>query len=155
MYTGRMSGQPKGMPVAWHHSSLAVSHIDRAMAFYSAAFGFEATFVERGMSDQIASIAGVPNLTCDIAQLRSAVSGHVLELIAFLGMPPGHERPLVPGMAHVAFFVDDLDLAIAHVAKLGAVQLGAVTAFSDGSAVYFREPGGSFFEMEQVKSAGQ
>jgi predicted enzyme related to lactoylglutathione lyase len=137
----------------WHHSSLAVSDLDTAMDFYRQAFGFELLFAERNMSDQIESIAGIAGLTCDIAQLRVPQSAHVLELIAFRTPDPQPaglgDKPVAPGAAHVAFYVDDLEATIRRVEALGAVRVGRVTRFSEGRSVYYREPAGSFFEIEQ------
>lgn len=141
-----------GMGVkVWHHTSLAVADIDRAVAFYRAAFGYEVLFEERGMAAQIASMTGVPGLVCDLVQLRSPISGHVLELIAFKGQGTGGPKPLQPGMAHVAFYVDDLQETLAKVERLGAVRLGDITQFDEGRSVYVREPAGSFLELEELK----
>ena len=142
----------------WHHSSLAVSDLDKAMNFYCRAFGFELDFSEKGMSDQIASIVGQEGVTCDIAQLRNSQSEHILELIAFhvprSASMASLDRPMAPGMAHVAFYVEDLDAMMRQVEALGAVRLGEITQFSDGRSVYYREPAGSFFEMEQAAGDG-
>jgi catechol 2,3-dioxygenase-like lactoylglutathione lyase family enzyme len=135
----------------WHHTSLAVSDLDRAIDFYRRAFGYDVRFVERGMAEQIARLTGIPGLTCDLAQLGSPVSGHVLELIAFNGAAVGEPKPLRPGAAHVCFHVDDLEAALALVENLGAVRLGEITQFDEGRSVYCREPAGSFFELEQLR----
>ncbi len=140
-----------------HHTSLAVSDLDLAIAFYRDAFGYEVAFREDGMSDQIAGMTGVVGLTCDLAQLGSACSDHVLELIAF-HPPGGHAMPadtapVRPGAAHIAFYVEDLEAALRTVESLGAVRLGRVTQFSEGRSVYCREPAGSFFEMEETRAA--
>ena len=151
---------PSPMPAvrfrSWHHTSLAVRDLDVATAFYRDAFGYELLFRERGMSRQIASMTGIDGLTCDLAQLRSARSDHLLELIAFHPPPPGaapqpEGAPLRPGAAHVAFAVEDLDAALASVEALGAARLGRITEFSEGRSVYCREPAGSFFEMEELR----
>lgn len=134
----------------WHHTSLAVADLDRAVAFYSAAFDYALLFTERGMATQIARMTGVRGLVCDLAQLRSPASGHVLELIAFKGVGAGEAKPLQPGAAHIAFHVDDLAAALAKVTQLGAVPLGEITDFDEGRSVYCREPSGSFFELEQL-----
>ena len=135
----------------WHHTSLAVSDLDRAIDFYRRAFAYELLFEERGMAGQIARMTGIAGLTCDLAQLRSPISGHVLELIAFKGAAAGDPRPLRPGAAHIAFYVDDLEAALSTVERLGAERLGEITQFDEGRSVYCREPAGSFFELEQVK----
>ena len=140
-------------PLRWHHTSLAVTDIDLAIAFHREAFGLDVIFEERGMSAQIASIAGVPGLVCDLVQMRYERADQVLEFIAFrpdggTGFEP-ELVPLRPGSAHVAFLVENLEKSLAHVEALGAVRLGEITEFSDGRAVYCRAPGGSFFEMEE------
>ncbi|MDH3690748.1 MAG: VOC family protein [Gammaproteobacteria bacterium] len=138
----------------WHHTSLAVKDLSLAANFYQQAFGFEVQFEERGMQQQIEQMTGVSGLACDIAQLRSPCSNHVLELVAFNTNEADDwetdPEPIRPGMAHVAFYVDDLEAAATIVEDLGAVRLGEVTDFSDGRSVYYREPAGSFFEMEEL-----
>jgi catechol 2,3-dioxygenase-like lactoylglutathione lyase family enzyme len=134
--------------VAWEHSSLAVAGFDRALDFYRAAFGYELVFEDRGMTDLIERVAGVPGLECDLAQLRLPGSEHILELIAFRAPPA--EGSVRPPSGHVAFQVADLDHALAEVLRLGAEQLGEVTAFPEGRSVYCREPAGSVFELSEV-----
>lgn len=136
---------------AWHHSSLAVDDLAAAIAFFQGVFGFEVRFREDRIAGQIAAIAGVPGLTCDLAQLGHPASGHVLELIAFHGAPTGDDRPFRPGAAHVAFVVDDLEATLADCQRHGGVMLGAVTDFSDCRAAYCRAPGGAFLELEEPR----
>lgn len=138
----------------WHHTSLAVRDLEAAMAFYGAAFGYEPLFVERDMGDQIARMAGVPGLRCDLAQLRSPISGHILELIAFHPSAPAPAAPVDPGRAHVAFQVEDLDRALAHLRTLGAEPIGEITRFDEGRCVYCREPSGTVFELEETQRGG-
>ncbi len=140
----------------WHHSSLAVRDLDEAIRFYAAAFGFEVSFREYGMSDQIASIAGEPALTCDIAQLGHPASDQFLELVSF--RPAGGNlvplaKPLAPGAGHVAFVTGDLEETMKRVEALGAVRIGTVTKFEEGRCVYYREPAGSFLELEEECAA--
>jgi catechol 2,3-dioxygenase-like lactoylglutathione lyase family enzyme len=135
---------------AWGHTSLAVSDLDRAIDFYRAAFGYEPVFIERGMSDQIESIVGAVGLRCDLAQLRSPASGHVLELIAFVSPDQVEVRgPVRPGQAHVAFTVADLAGAIERMRALGAEPIGSVTQFEEGRAVYLTEPSGTIIELSE------
>jgi catechol 2,3-dioxygenase-like lactoylglutathione lyase family enzyme len=131
----------------WSHSALAVVDLDRAVAFYCTAFGFEVCFEARGMTDLIACIAGVEGLGCDLAQLRHPDSPHVLELIAFRN--PAADVEARPPVGHVAFQVADLDPALVAVGTLGAEQVGEVTRFPEGRSVYCREPGGSVFELAE------
>lgn len=138
----------------WHHTSLAVKDIDSAIAFYRDAFGFQVILEEREMMKQIEAMTDTQGLSCDLVQLQAGFSDHVLELISFkhsrqklLGIG---EKPIGPGAAHIAFYVEDLASAIQHVESLGAKPVGQVTRFDEGQSVYYREPGGSFLEIEQI-----
>ena len=135
----------------WDHSSLAVSELDTAIAFYRELLAFEVDFAERGMNAQVASITGVPGLVCDLAQLQSPVTAHTLELIAFRPPPdaPAGHGPLRPGQGHAAFRVPDLEAALAEVERLGGQVLGDLTRFENGRSAYCREPGGSYIELTE------
>ena len=137
--------------VGWVHSSLAVDDLDTALAFFRDAFGFRVRFQERGMSDQIRGMTGLDSVTCDLAQLETPISPHVLELIAFHDVPAGRAgwAPTAPGMAHVAFSVDDLERALAAVVRAGGHVLGEITEFEPGPAAYCQAPGGVFLEIAQ------
>jgi len=129
------------------HASVTVTDIDRATAFYTAAFGFEPAFEARGLSGQIAAMTNLTGLTCDLAQLRHPRSGAVVELVAFRPRPT---QDATPPAAHLAFTVAELVAAEAHVLGLGARRLGAIVAFAEGRAAYYREPAGSVFELEEA-----
>ena len=141
------------LPNIWHHSSLAVNNLSLGKDFYCGAFGYKVQFEEYSMDSQIEQITGVTGLICDLAQLHAPYSNHVLELIHFHRVDDLYPReipaPIYPGMAHVAFFVDDLVSYMKKVESHGAKRLGRVTKFEDGNSVYYQEPAGSFFEMEE------
>lgn len=134
------------------HASLAVADVDRAIAFYGAAFGAEPLLVDHGMTDLIGRTVGVAGVGADLAQLRLPGTDQLIELIAFRGVPAGREddAPTRVGHGHVCFEVDDLDAALAHVERLGAARVGEVVRFPEGRAAYVREPAGSVFELEEV-----
>lgn len=134
------------------HASLAVDDVDRAVTFYSAAFGAHPVLVDHGMTDLIGRTVGVAGVGADLAQLRLPGTEQMIELIAFRGVPAGREddAPTRVGHGHVCFEVDDLEAALAHVERLGAARVGEVVRFPEGRAVYVREPAGSVFELEEV-----
>jgi catechol 2,3-dioxygenase-like lactoylglutathione lyase family enzyme len=143
------------MEVAVDHASFAVTDLDAAIAFLSEAFGFEVTFIERGMTQQIASMLGSPGARCDLAQLRQPGDATKIEVIAFA---PGSEsarppRPIAPGMGHLALKVTGFDRALAKAQELGARLVGGITPFSDGRAVYLATPFGLFLELEDGDDA--
>lgn len=140
------------MAVRLDHLSLAVSDLDAAIAFFCEGLGFTLHFIERGMTAQIASMLGLPEADCDIAQLAGGGGDTKLELIAFrhgqVGRATSH--PITPGMGHVAFKVDEFEAALARLHALGAEQLGAVTQFKAGKAVYLRTPFHAFLEIQEA-----
>jgi predicted enzyme related to lactoylglutathione lyase len=122
----------------WEHSALAVDDLKGAVAFYEKAFAFEVVLPMQDMSEKMASMVGAPSVECQLAQLRSPISTHVLELVQFRNVPPESEEraPTRPGSGHLSFVVADLDAALARVKRLGGCAIGDVTPFPDGRRVY-------------------
>ena len=144
---------------SWDHTSISVTDLDAAIHFYESAFGFSVVFEARGLTNQAASITGVPGMRFDLAHLVSPRSPHRLELIQF--SPPENpgpgspsNAPTTPGTGHLSFLVENLEHAIAAVGALGARQLGSVTSFAEGRSVYFMEPSGTVIELEEGSAAG-
>jgi predicted enzyme related to lactoylglutathione lyase len=134
------------------HASLPVTDLDQSIRFYQAVFRARVVLLEREMSDLIARTAGLPGLTCDLAQLAIGDGGVVLELISFRNIPAGREdhAPVRPGHAHVCIGVTDLDAVIASAEEHGATRVGEIVGYPEGRAVYLRVPGGSVLELEEV-----
>ena len=142
---------------SWDHTSLCVADLDQAVRFYELAFGFEVVFEARGLTEQIASITGVPGATGDLVHLQCPNSAHTLELLQITAEAPSElgGEYAVPGTAHVSFVVEDLDQAIVTLQDLGAKQLGSVTSFAEGRAVYLMEPSGTVVELEEGTVSGR
>jgi catechol 2,3-dioxygenase-like lactoylglutathione lyase family enzyme len=145
-------GPPPAVSPRVLHASLAVDDIDRSLAFYERAFGASVVLQERGISDLIQRTTGLPELTCDLIQLRFADGGALLELIRFHNVPPGREdeAPVRAGHGHVCLGVTDFDAALSRALACEAESLGEVVTYPDGRSVYLREPGGSVVELEEV-----
>ena len=137
------------------HASLVVDDLDRSVRFYRAAFGCEVVLRDDDLGELIASMTGQPGTTCALTQLRLPDSETLLELIAFPERrtdPSGGwgERPMAAGQGHFGLLVADLDAAQREVLEAGAVAIGATTTFPDGRSSYWREPGGSTFELSEA-----
>jgi catechol 2,3-dioxygenase-like lactoylglutathione lyase family enzyme len=61
--------------------SLTVADLHKAIDFYRNLLGYELPFVSEGVTELAASIVGIDGVSADVAQLRLASSGHILELI--------------------------------------------------------------------------
>lgn len=139
---------------AWHHSGVVVPDLDQAIDFYAGTLGFEVVFEDRQMTDLIQRTVGLPEVTCQLAQCRSPLSGHIIELLAFSGVPEGVDprMPVWPGVGHTAYLVDDLDRALAELERAGGSPIGEIVRFPEGRAVYCWTPSGTVVELEEQPS---
>lgn len=136
---------------AWHHTSIVVDDIDRAVAFHREQFGFAVSLEVRGMAEPIQRMLGLASITCDLVQGAAPMSAHVLEFIEFHNRPADADErlPIWPGRAHVAFVVVDIEAALNAVTAAGGSPVGEITDFAEGPAVYCWAPGGGVIELEE------
>ncbi len=120
--------------LATNHTSFTVSDLDRSIAFFRDALGFEVTSKAPRNPEVVSKITGISGTDMLIAFVRGP--GHSLELIQYLGPKEGRGRvrslPCDVGFSHVAFDVDDIDAAIAAAAKHGVVPVGEVAVIDQG-----------------------
>lgn len=134
------------------HASLTVTDLDRSLAFYQAVFGARIVLLERGMSELIARITGLPGPTCDLAKLSIGDGNALLELITFHDVPAGRDdhAPIRPGHGHICIGVTDLNRVIALAERHGATPGGEIVAYPESRAIYqLRTPGGRVLEVAQ------
>ena len=119
--------------LATNHTSFTVSNLDQAVAFFRDGLGFEVTSKAPRDPAAIERITGVEGCEVMIAYVRGP--GHSIELIEYLA-PAGRgkveSRPCDAGFAHVAYDVDDLDVAIAVAAEHGFAARGSVYSVDQG-----------------------
>jgi len=138
-----------------NHTSFTVSDLDRSIAFYTDALGFE--LLHRGDRDpeMISKVVGVPGADIEVAYIQ--MPGHRLELIQYKG--PANKgkvesRPCDTGFAHIAIDVDNIDAALAASAPHGVQPLGAPQDLvhgpnKGGRVVYTRDADGVTVEFIQ------
>lgn len=146
---------PEFKVLATNHTSFTVSNLDRAVAFFRDALGFDVTSKAPRNKSAIESITGVADAEVQIAYVRGP--GHNIELIEYTA--PGDRghvrpRPCDVGFAHVAYDVDDIDAAIAAAAAHGVEAIGAPTVIDQGPnkggrVAYLRDPDGITIEFIQ------
>ena len=136
-----------------NHTSFTVSNLDRTVAFFRDALGFEVTSKAPRNSALIERITGVDGANVMIAYVRG--SGHSLELIEYSGpndRTAVYPKPCDVGFAHVAYDVDDIDAAIAAAVSHDVKPIGAVTTIDQGPnqgsrVAYLRDPDGIAIEF--------
>jgi catechol 2,3-dioxygenase-like lactoylglutathione lyase family enzyme len=140
------------------HVGLTVPDLDEAVRFFREVFG--AVVLVRHGPYQPAPASNVTNFARhpDTAVRGIAlvqIAGGVVELLAY-DAPDRHPEPprtSDAGGHHVAFYVDDLDVAMQRLREAGIEVLGEPLAFAGDEAgigarfVYVRAPWGLFLEL--------
>lgn len=141
--------------LATNHTSFTVSDLDRTVAFFRDALGFQVTSKAPRDKAAIEKITGVPGADVLIAYVRGP--GHSLELIQYLSPTDRSSvrpRPCDVGFAHVAYDVDDIDAAIEAAAGHSLELAGSVMVIDQGPnkggrVAYLRDPDGITIEFIQ------
>ena len=116
-----------------NHTSFTVSNLDRTVAFFRDALGFEVTSRAPRDPAAIERITGVEGGDVMIAYVRGP--GHSIELIEYLAPADRgkvESRPCDTGFAHLAYDVDDLDAAMGAAAEHGFAPRGSVYSVDRG-----------------------
>jgi catechol 2,3-dioxygenase-like lactoylglutathione lyase family enzyme len=142
--------------LATNHTSFTVSDLDRTIAFFHDALGFEVLSVAPRDPKAIQAITGVAGAEMMIGFVQGP--GHRIELIEYKA--PADRQSLKPrpcdvGFAHIAFNVDDIDAAIAAAAPHDVVPIAAPTVIdkgpnTGGKVAYLRDPDGITIEFIQL-----
>jgi len=141
--------------LATNHTSFTVSNLDRTVAFFRDALGFEVTSKAPRNPALIERITGVEGASVMIAYVRGP--GHSLELIEYVGpndRSAVNPRPCDVGFAHVAYDVDDIDAAIGASSEHNVKPIGPVTVIDQGpnqgsKVAYLRDLDGITIEFIQ------
>jgi lactoylglutathione lyase len=139
-----------------HHTGLQVASLERSLAFYCDVLGFEEVFRWVPRAPYIGELVGYPDVELHAAILRMPGSDTFLELLEYRNV----ERRAVdtatanPGTAHIAFFVDDLDvfyqeLGSRDVASVSEPVTPTIGPNKGGRAVYMIDPDGIRVELIQ------
>ncbi|MEQ9643827.1 MAG: VOC family protein [Alphaproteobacteria bacterium] len=139
--------------IATNHTSFTVSDLDRTIAFYRDALGFELISKAPRDPKAIRHITGVEDAGVMIAFLQAP--GHRLELIEYTSArDPGRvtARPCDVGFCHVAFDVTDIDSALAAAARHDVRPIAEPYVIDQGPntgnrVAYLRDPDGIVVEF--------
>ena len=142
-----------------NHTSFTVSDLDRTIAFFRDALGFEVTSRAPRDPAAIRHITGVAGADIEVAYIRGA--GHSLELIQYLAPADRGQvqsRPCDTGFAHVAYDVDDIDAALAASEPHGVLPINPPWVIDQGPntgrrVVYCRDPDGITIEYIEAGPA--
>jgi glyoxylase I family protein len=114
-----------------HHIAIICTDYERSKHFYTQVLGLK--IVREVYREQRDSY----KLDLEVAGL------YQVELFSFPGPPPRPSRPEAAGLRHLAFEVDDIDEAVAHIEAAGiVVERIRVDEFTDKRYTFFADPDG-------------
>jgi glyoxylase I family protein len=138
-----------------HHVAVHVRDLDRMLAFYQAAFGFELVGEEFSWSDDkfIDTIVDVPGSAARGAMLRAGTC--YMELFQYSAPAPVSDRPLQPfdkGYTHFCVDVTEIEDEYERLKGLGMTfsQPGPIDV-GHVKTVYGRDPEGNLIEIQQTQ----
>lgn len=141
-----------------HHVGLTVPNMDEAVRFFVDVIGCEES-IKLGafkFADDWMNVHLNVNPRAEIKRFQMVRCGHGTNLEIFEYSAPGQAktppRNSDVGGHHLAFYVDDMDKAVAYLKSKGVRTLGAPSSFTDGPAagltwMYFLAPWGLQLEI--------
>lgn len=146
---------------ATRHVSITVADIERSTAWYTDVLGLELLARQRNDNAYTRAIVGMPDALLEIAFLAlpgrapgaPAIELELIEYVSPRGQAPALTTNL-PGVAHLAFDVDDIDAVLARLRSAGTYPVNPPVEINRGvnrgmRACYLRDPDGFTIELMQ------
>lgn len=134
------------------HVGIVVEDLGAAIEFF-VGLGLELRGEGSVEGEWVDRIIGLGGARSDIAMLRAPDGGGDVELCKFHSppSPPGEQRAPAnaPGLRHLAFTVDDLDVAVAGLKARGIELVGEVEDAGSYRLCYVRGPEGIIVELAE------
>lgn len=139
------------------HTGFTVTDLERSVAFYRDALGFEVFAEAERQGGYFAAIVGYPDTHVRMALVRPRGSGHHLELFQYVSPEPRTVdlEPRLVGATHVCLIVDDLPALYERLLSAGVDTFFTPPVEVDtginkgGFALYLRDPDGIILELFQ------
>ena len=142
------------MIVGIHHVAISVTDLDKAVAFYSDAFGLEV--VQTGDWDrdmpQADLAVGLKETSARMAMLKAPNA--YIELWQYRNPEPEDRRarPCDLGYPHMAFQVRDIEAECQRLSDAGMEFVhDSPVDFGTSSAVYGKDPFGNIIEIYEIR----
>ena len=143
--------------IAADHTGITVANLERSLAFWRDALGFEFSHGAHQRGEMAQQITGVKGAELKLAVLKTP-SGHKIELLEYVA-PSDRRcadlRSCDVGHVHVALLVDDLNAVLQRIAASGWAAAGEPQLLTAGpnagkKVVYVRDPDGTTIEFMQI-----
>lgn len=141
------------------HTNLIALDWKNLAKFYQEVFGCKPVPPQRDLQGQwLEHATGIQGAQLQGMHLRLpgwGANGPTLEIFQYNNMPdPGEKAPNTPGLAHLAFQVDDVHKAYADVLAAGGSRMGEVVSLEVADAgtvtfAYVTDPEGNVIELQR------
>lgn len=145
------------MFTGYNHTGFTVRDLDKAVAFWTGALGFEAASVSPRHGRWQEGVTGVRGAELRVAHLYG--HGAHVELVEYTAGAAAEHRfsPGTPCAGHICFEVNDIEKDWARLMAAGAKPQGGVTLVDNGpsaglKAAYLRDPDGIIIELVELKA---
>ena len=142
-----------------HHTGLTVKNIEKSLNFYQGILKMELKFSWNPKAEYLSKVTGYRNADFHIAVLKVPGLDYFIELLEYRNAEHVEidHRSGNPGIAHIAFKVDNLDDWYNHLLAHGVQSVSEpVTPDSgpnkNGKLVYMIDPDGYRVELIQTQS---
>lgn len=142
--------------LAVDHTGFTVANVERSLAFWRDALGFQLSHRAHHTGDLASKVTGVSGAEILIAVLQAP--GHRIELLEYLAPTERKHfraRACDVGSAHIALLVEELDAVVRRIVAGGGELVGEAQTLSSGPnagrrVVYLRAPDGITIELMQL-----
>ena len=142
-----------------HHTGLTVESLDRSLHFYVGLLELDLVFRWNPKTEYLGKVTGYRRADFHIAVIRVPNLDYYIELLEYRNIDHSRidSRHGNPGIAHIAFKVDDLEKWYEHLVSKGvkSVSLPVVPEMGPnrgGKIVYMIDPDGYRVELIQTTS---
>lgn len=146
------------------HVNIVVEDLEKMTAFYRDMLGLAVTKRATITGEWVSAVVGLTDAHADVVYMDFP-AGPRIELLRYnrpaLRRPPDVESPNAPGIRHLAFKVDDIDVAAARLQGAGVKLFSEVRTVPDSQVtygggirkrlVYFQDPEGNLLELCEYK----
>lgn len=146
-----------------HHTGISVKSLRESTKFYKEFLGFEEVFTWNPQAEYIGVLTGYQNVDLNATILKMPGVDVFLELLEYgnVDLKDIDHGNANPGIAHIAFFVDDVDEWYRELTEKGVKSVSApvtptIGPNKGGRAIYMIDPDGVRVELIQSsKSFGE
>jgi lactoylglutathione lyase len=139
-----------------HHVGISVRSLSESTKFYKELLGFEEVFSWNPKAEYIGVLTGYPEVDLNATILKLPGVDVFLEILEYgnVDLKAIDHGNANPGIAHIAFFVDDVDSWYETLTKKGVLSVSkpvtpTMGPNKGGRAIYMIDPDGVRVELIQ------